>query len=118
MGGSGAELINHSCDSNLTWWSRKGRIFFFSRRPIAAGRELTIGYGYPTKARRLPCHCGERRCRKTLGYIVGFDRGQRPAQQNGLRVKSLKTRRIAARFTRYALGIGRSGIQGRGVYAL
>jgi uncharacterized protein len=117
-GGSGAELINHSCDPNLTWWSRKGRIFFFSRRPIAAGEELTIYYGYPTKAHRLPCHCGERRCRKTLRYIVGLDRGQMGALQNGLRVKSLKTCRIAARFTPYALGLGRSGIQGKGVYAL
>ena len=70
VGGSGAELINHSCDPNLTWWSRKGRIFFFSRRPIEAGEELTISYGYPTKVRRLPCRCGERRCRKTLRYVI------------------------------------------------
>jgi len=118
VGGNGAELINHSCDPNLTWWSRKGQIFFFSRRPIAAGEELTIYYGYPTKAHRLPCRCGERRCRKTLRYIVGLDRGQVAALRNGLRVKNLKMRRIAARFTPYALGVGPSGIQGRGVYAL
>jgi len=118
VGGNGAEFINHGCDPNLTWWSRKGRIFFFSRRPIAAGEELTIYYGYPTEARRLQCHCGGRRCRKTLRYIVGLGQGQIAGVQDGLRVKSLKTRRIAARFTPYALGVGRSGIQGTGVYAL
>jgi SET domain-containing protein len=118
VGGSGAELINHSCDPNLTWWSRKGRIFFFSQRRIEAGEELTIYYGYPTKAHHLPCHCGERGCCKTLRYIVGLDRGQVAAVRDGLRVKSLKTRRIAARFTPYALGVGPSGIQGGGVYAL
>jgi len=118
VGGSGAERINHGCDPNLTWWTRKGRVFFFSRRPIAAGEELTIYYGYPTKAQRLPCRCGERRCRKTLRYIVGPDRGRIAAWQEGLRGKGLKMARIPARFTSYALGVARSGIQGTGVYAL
>jgi uncharacterized protein len=70
VGGSGAELINHSCDPNLLWRLRKGRVYFYSRRPVRAGEELTIYYGYQVKARALPCCCGERNCRGTLRFIV------------------------------------------------
>jgi SET domain-containing protein len=70
IGGSGAEFINHSCNPNLTWRHREGSLFFYSRRPIRAGEELTMCFSYPIKARRVPCSCGTRKCRKTLRYLI------------------------------------------------
>ncbi len=70
VGGSGAEFINYSCSPNLTDQCRQGRLFFYSRRRIRAGEELTRYYAHPIKARRIPCDCGERKCRKTLRYVV------------------------------------------------
>lgn len=69
-GGTGAELINHSCAPNLTFRRQAGRIFFVSVRRIRAGEELTARYGYPTKVVRIPCHCGAHNCRRTLRYIL------------------------------------------------
>jgi uncharacterized protein len=70
VGGSGAQFINHSCDPNLTWQRRKGRLFFYSRKPIRAGQELTMYFSHPIKARLVPCVCGARNCRKILRYLV------------------------------------------------
>src|SRR5262249_55650354 len=41
VGGSGAEIINHSCDPNLRAWNTRGHIIYMSRRPIRRGEELT-----------------------------------------------------------------------------
>lgn len=70
VGGSGAELINHSCDPNLKWQRGRGGLFYSSRRKIRKGEELTGDYRYPIRLRRVPCHCGARRCKGTLKYIV------------------------------------------------
>lgn len=69
-GGTGAELINHSCAPNLSFRRRAGRIFFVSVRKIRAGEELTALYGYPVKMVRVPCRCGAPKCRGTLRYIL------------------------------------------------
>src|SRR5438067_10314865 len=41
VGGSGAEIINHSCDPNLRAWNFKGHILYMSARHIRRGEELT-----------------------------------------------------------------------------
>src|ERR1039458_1786451 len=41
VGGSGAEIINHSCDPNLRSCVFKGHILYISKRPIRRGEELT-----------------------------------------------------------------------------
>jgi SET domain-containing protein len=69
-GGSGAEIINHSCNPNLKWRRIRGRLFYFSRRKIRAGEELTGDYSYPLHLRRVPCRCGARNCRGTLRYVL------------------------------------------------
>ncbi len=66
VGGSGAELINHGCDPNLRTRRIRGRIFYFSRRPIREGEELTVDYRFSKKAVRVPCHCGSPLCRGTI----------------------------------------------------
>jgi SET domain-containing protein len=69
-GGSGAQFINHSCKPNLVWRCLHGRLYFYSRRKIRAGEELTVKYRYPVKLKRIPCRCGARRCRGTLRFTL------------------------------------------------
>ena len=63
VGGSGAELINHSCEPNLTMRRIRGRIFLYSFRKIRAGEELTVDYGFQCSC---PCRCGSSKCRGTM----------------------------------------------------
>jgi uncharacterized protein len=65
-GGSGAEIINHSCDPNLTSCIMRGHILYISRRPIQRGEELTIDYRFDKKIGTVPCRCGAPSCRGTI----------------------------------------------------
>lgn len=42
VGGSGAEFINHSCDPNFKWRRIRRRLFYYGRRKIKVGEELTV----------------------------------------------------------------------------
>jgi SET domain-containing protein len=66
IGGSGAELINHSCDPNLARRRIRGHILYFSRRRIRSGEELTVDYHYSRDTVILPCRCGSLKCRGTI----------------------------------------------------
>ena len=66
VGGSGAELINHSCDPNLYSWNFKGHILYMSKRDILPGEELTVDYMFSKKIEPVPCRCGSARCRGTI----------------------------------------------------
>jgi uncharacterized protein len=66
VGGSGAELINHSCDPNLYAWNFKGHILYMSRRRIRRGEELTVDYRFSKKIERVPCCCGSAKCRGAI----------------------------------------------------
>ena len=66
VGGSGAQYINHCCDPNLRPVREDGRIFFFSRRDISAGEELSIDYTYPKNVERVECFCGSAKCRGVI----------------------------------------------------
>ena len=68
--GSGAEFINHSCNPNLEWRRVRNHLLLFSRRKIRAGEELSWKYHYPVKLQRVACHCGARRCRGVLRFIL------------------------------------------------
>jgi uncharacterized protein len=63
FGGSGAEIINHSCDPNLSSCILKGHIIYMSRREIRPGEELTIDYRFSDKVERVTCRCGAKKCR-------------------------------------------------------
>jgi len=65
-GGSGAELINHSCDPNLCCKRGPRRLFFFSRRKIRPGEELTLDYAFRRDGPPVPCRCGASACRGTI----------------------------------------------------
>jgi len=66
VGGSGAELINHSCDPNLKSRKLRGHILYYSRRDVKAGEELTVDYNFRRDAKKVPCQCGAKKCR---GFI-------------------------------------------------
>lgn len=67
VGGSGAEFINHSCDPNLYSYLEKGRVYLTSTRRIEAGEELTYDYHVEDEDHHVPCSCGARKCRGTIG---------------------------------------------------
>ena len=64
--GTGAELINHSCEPNLKLRKFRGHLWLFSVRSIRAGEELGYDYGFSETGRRVRCHCGSAKCRGTI----------------------------------------------------
>lgn len=66
VGGSGAEIINHSCEPNVVGRIMKGHILYMSLRPIKKGEELTIDYNFDKSTGHNPCGCGTKSCRGTL----------------------------------------------------
>jgi uncharacterized protein len=64
--GSGAELANHSCNPNLSTIALKNRLFYFSRKRIKAGDELTLDYRFSPDSEVIPCRCGSPKCRGTI----------------------------------------------------
>ena len=66
FGGSGAEIINHSCDPNLNARIFKGHILYVSRRNILPGEELTVDYRFSDKIENVRCLCGAGACRGTI----------------------------------------------------
>jgi SET domain-containing protein len=66
VGGSGAEIINHSCEPNLVSSIRKGHILYMSKRAIKAGEELTVDYRFSERIEKVRCRCGMARCRGAI----------------------------------------------------
>jgi SET domain-containing protein len=66
VGGSGAEMINHSCDPNLRAVILKGHILYMSKRPIRKGEELTVDYCFSDKFDKVKCRCGAKACRGVI----------------------------------------------------
>jgi len=65
-GGSGAEIINHSCNPNLVSRILKGHILYTSLRDITPGEELTVDYNFSNDTDRVSCSCGAANCRGTI----------------------------------------------------
>jgi len=64
VNGSGAEIINHSCDPNLeAQIVAARRIYYVSLRAIRAGEELTVDYAFDANQDPQECHCGAKSCR-------------------------------------------------------
>ena len=64
VNGSGAEIINHSCEPNLEAHIVRGRrIYYVSLRAIGRGEELTVDYSFDAHQDPHECHCGARDCR-------------------------------------------------------
>jgi SET domain-containing protein len=55
-------FTNHSCEPNAVLRIRQGRVELYAMRDVAAGAELTVGYGESHHEGRLVCRCGAPRC--------------------------------------------------------
>src|ERR1043165_8944920 len=66
VGGSGAEIINHSCDPNLRAVILKGHILYMSKRRIRKVEELTVDYCFSDKFDKVRCRCGAKVCRGVI----------------------------------------------------
>ena len=66
VGGSGAEIINHSCAPNLRSCIVRGHILYMSKRAIRRGEELTVDYRFSGKIEEVRCRCGSSVCRGTI----------------------------------------------------
>ena len=73
IGGSGAEIINHSCDPNLRSMVFKQHILYMSKRLIRRGEELTVDYRFDHDADRVPCLCRAKDCRGTINLKSKHD---------------------------------------------
>jgi SET domain-containing protein len=67
VGGSGAEIINHSCSPNLVSRIMKGHVIYMSLRAIKLGEELTVDYNFDKDVREFPCACGAPKCGGAIG---------------------------------------------------
>ena len=77
FGGSGAEIINHSCDPNLRTCIFKGHILYFSKRAILPGEELTVDYRFSENIEHVPCRCRSPKCRGS----INLKKAARPARK-------------------------------------
>jgi SET domain-containing protein len=68
-GGSGAELVNHSCEPNLKARIWRGRVLFHSLRRIRAREEVTVDYAISPDTFRVRCRCGAKKCRGTINRL-------------------------------------------------
>jgi SET domain-containing protein len=66
FGGSGAEIINHSCEPNLVSRVMKGHILYMSRRAIQPGEELTVDYNFLRNGDVTVCRCQASQCRGVI----------------------------------------------------
>lgn len=67
VGGSGAEIVNHSCSPNLVSRILKGHVLYFTRRAIKPGEELTVDYNFDKDVATFPCSCGAEGCGGAIG---------------------------------------------------
>ena len=63
VGGSGAELINHSCEPNCRFDIRGSEVWIISLRIIGPREELLLDYCFSNKHPPVPCYCGAPACR-------------------------------------------------------
>jgi SET domain-containing protein len=79
VGGSGAEFINHCCDPNCKARITGGHIYYYSKRDIEAGEELTVDYRFDHDVEKVSCACGAATCRGTINLIRETKRSRRIA---------------------------------------
>jgi uncharacterized protein len=66
FGGSGAEIINHSCEPNVVSRIMKGHIIYMSLRTIEPGEEITVDYNFEYVGDKNSCSCGASTCRSVM----------------------------------------------------
>ena len=69
-GGSGAEIINHSCEPNVVARVMKGHIIYMSLREIEPGEELLVDYNFTYTGDKSRCACGAGSCRGVMETLT------------------------------------------------
>lgn len=69
VGGSGAEIINHSCEPNVASRIVRDHILYYSTRDIQPGEELLVDYRFGHDEERIPCRCGAKTCRGWMNLL-------------------------------------------------
>ena len=70
ISGSGAEIINHSCEPNVVARIMKGHIIYMSLREIQPGEELLVDYNFTYTGDKSRCACGARSCRGVMEKLT------------------------------------------------
>ena len=86
FGGSGAEIINHSCEPNVVARVMQGHIIYMSLREIQPGEELAVDYNFTFTGDRSACACGAKSCRGIMERLtpkLQRELEKRQAAQNG-----------------------------------
>jgi len=66
FGGSGAEIINHSCEPNVVSRIMKGHVIYMSLRTIEPGEEITVDDNFEYVGDKNACSCGASTCRSVM----------------------------------------------------
>jgi uncharacterized protein len=69
VGGSGAEVINHSCNPNTRYRLVGDHVYCQSIRTIEPGEELTADYRFRSEGPEIACRCGSPDCRGTINVV-------------------------------------------------
>lgn len=85
VGGSGAEFINHCCEPNCKARITSGRIYYYSKRDIQPGEELTVDYRFDHDVEKVTCSCGAPKCRGTINLKRESKRSKRLATRQAKR---------------------------------
>lgn len=80
-GGSGAEFINHCCEPNCKARITGGHIYYYAKRDIQPGEELTVDYRFDHDVDKVPCSCGAPGCRGTINLIRETKRSKRQGRE-------------------------------------
>jgi hypothetical protein len=64
--GNSFRFLNHSCAANCYMRIIRNRVEIYTRRPVAAGTELTVDYGITPHAGGMRCGCGAANCKGRL----------------------------------------------------
>ena len=100
-----AMYINHSCDPNCETEEVDGRVWIMSIRSIEPGEELTYDYNlYDGDEDDARCHCGARKCRKTMYSPEEIARRKKAARRKALRAAERKRVKKGPRKSRKASG--------------
>jgi hypothetical protein len=109
----GGWLCNHSCNPNATLYaSGEGRIQCL--RPIAAGEEATIFYGWisQNEPQRDPCRCGAAQCRGFINFDIRDEDVDHVEILEGPRVTMDETIRDRfAEYGEYLVSIGQEQVK-------
>ena len=58
--------VQPNCYTKIITVEGHKKVVIYSKRPIAAGEELTYDYKFPLEEKKIPCFCGALRYQKFL----------------------------------------------------